>query len=1079
MLTPDQLHDYQKKASNFQSTHPNSAIWADMGLGKTAITLTSIAHLLNAGFLRGTLIVAPIRVIRLVWRQEALKWSHTHHLKFSMVAGTKDQRTRALMQKADVYLINYENLKWLADTLTTYYIKKDRQIPFNGVVWDECFPAEVQVSTSDSDISIANVKIGDIVETHLGPRRVINTMRKRAYCLVTITLTSGETIRCTPNHPFMANGAWCVAGELNEGDLLHERTQHSTVRPGVLSNMWKGVLEKTRVSVHLFQRVRKYVANAATRDQEFNHQWWNKSPGETSAGEWCLEQREVLVRRDAIENERVSQEKRPFPFNWWEWYRGFLGRKSSEDGSARTIRAGVYPTHPEEDRRNTNPLQIGFRRSGKPGGNRGSGAVSYHPLGEDSRQEETGLFEQPRVVSVVHNQYPGGVDVWNLHVEEAETYFANGILVHNCSKMKNSTTKRVSAFRKILPFFDWTTGLTGTPAANGYRDLHGQYLVLDKGVRLGTSKTAFTERFYYKKSAYKLEAFPDTEETIKSLIGDITMQMSAEDYNPLPDLIMNDIRVDLPPQMRRKYEDLEKDFFFQLDNGTDVEVFNKASLTNKCIAEGTEVLTTDGWIPIEQYDGQMVWDGEEWVNTSGLSFNGYKYTINCHDVLMTPDHKVLTTDGWKEARDITDGESRERYDRSAVRLPDGYSESWEQKEEGRFIPGIMGSSLRLREQEGDDWSESSQEHQSSKIMWVQTLGSNNKGSEGERCLAPQYDGHASLCYMDQHEVPMQQPIRQRLPELWGKGYHCMRKVVRVICRFLGGHVQWVSGSPDHRENGQFCGVLSGELQMGNDDSSSEQSKIIGLHRHPDWSNNRSSSSKKVRSKTNNNIQKVRERGVRYRGDSTRRVYDIVNAGPRHRYTVRGTDGKPLIVHNCLQFSNGFVYPIPGIPKWEHIHDLKLDALEDIIEEAGGSPILCAYQYRADAERIMERFKKLRPINLTECKSEASLNNAMARWKNDDCQLMIGHPASMGHGVDGLQDNGHILVWFGLNWSLDLYLQFNARIRRQGQGAPVICHRILVEDTLDQAQALALGDKEESQTSLRNAIKAYRQMKENG
>jgi hypothetical protein len=98
---------------------------------------------------------------------------------------------------------------------------------------------------------------------------------------------------------------------------------------------------------------------------------------------------------------------------------------------------------------------------------------------------------------------------------------------------------------------------------------------------------------------------------------------------------------------------------------------------------------------------------------------------------------------------------------------------------------------------------------------------------------------------------------------------------------------------------------------------------------------------------------------------------------------------------------------------------------------------------------------------------------MHRWKTGDCQLMIGHPASMGHGIDGLQKNGHILVWYGLNWSLDLYKQFNARVRRQGQGAPVMCHRILMQDTLDQAQSLALDQKATTEAGLRNAVKQYR------
>ena len=466
MLTPNLLHDYQKRAVNHQCTRPHSMLWLDMGLGKTIVTLTTIAHLVGTQFLRGVVIVAPIRVIRLVWRQEAVKWEHTKHLRFSMVAGTRDQRTRALLRPADIYLINYENLGWLAEVLDTYFVSKDKPMPFNGVVWDEI------------------------------------------------------------------------------------------------------------------------------------------------------------------------------------------------------------------------------------------------------------------------------------------------------SKMKNSTTNRVKAVRKILPKFDWATGLTGTPASNGYKDLHGQFLVVDKGQRLGVSKTAFRTRFYKKAGPYKEVPYPDTEETIKNLIGDITLEMSAEDYNKLPDLIVNNVEVEMPEEVRSKYEQMEREFFTVLDSGKELEVFNSAAVTNK----------------------------------------------------------------------------------------------------------------------------------------------------------------------------------------------------------------------------------------------------------------------------------------------------------------------------CLQFSNGAVYPVAGMPLWEPVHDAKMDALEEIIDEAQGSPVLCAYAYRSDAERIMQRFKHLDPINLTECKSEGSLVAAMARWKSGQCALMIGHPASMGHGIDGLQHAGRTLVWFGLNWSLDLYEQFNARVRRQGQGASVVCHHILCRDTIDQAQAIALSDKATTQAGLRAAVKQYRKQR---
>jgi SNF2 family DNA or RNA helicase len=466
MKSVSSLFPYQHKAIEFQCDKPASALWLDMGLGKTVVTLTSVSHMLNSGQLKAVLVVAPIRVCRLVWRQEAMKWAHTQQLKFSMIIGNKDQRTRGLMTNADVYLVNYENLEWLATALKTYFIAYGKDLPFDGIVFDEI------------------------------------------------------------------------------------------------------------------------------------------------------------------------------------------------------------------------------------------------------------------------------------------------------SKCKNSSTNRVKALRKVLPHFKWRTGLTGTPAGNGYMDLHGQYLVLDDGHRLGTSKTQFSTRWYKSEGPYKKTPYADTGDQIKHLIGDITLEMSAADYNPLPDMIVNEVEIELPPEVQAKYDQMEKEFFIQLDSGADVEIFNQAALTNK----------------------------------------------------------------------------------------------------------------------------------------------------------------------------------------------------------------------------------------------------------------------------------------------------------------------------CLQFSSGFMYPIAGMPLWEPIHDAKMDALEDIIEEASGQPILLAYNYRADAERIMKKFSYLKPINLTECKSERSLTDAMARWRDNTCPLMLGHPGSMGHGLDGLQHHGNIIVWFGMNWSLDLYDQFNARLRRQGQGKPVVCNRIICPTTLDMAQVLAIKAKATTQSSLRTAVKEYRLQK---
>ena len=119
----------------------------------------------------------------------------------------------------------------------------------------------------------------------------------------------------------------------------------------------------------------------------------------------------------------------------------------------------------------------------------------------------------------------------------------DGIVFDEITKCKNSSTHRVKALRKVLPHFTWRTGLTGTPASNGYKDLHGQYLVLDDGKRLGTARHSSDQVVSQGWSVQGIP-YPDTEEGIKQLIGDMTLEMSAEDYNPLPDMIVNDVVVD-------------------------------------------------------------------------------------------------------------------------------------------------------------------------------------------------------------------------------------------------------------------------------------------------------------------------------------------------------------------------------------------------------------------------------------------------------------------------------------------------------------------------------------------------------
>ncbi len=160
----------------------------------------------------------------------------------------------------------------------------------------------------------------------------------------------------------------------------------------------------------------------------------------------------------------------------------------------------------------------------------------------------------------------------------------------------------------------------------------------------------------------------------------------------------------------------------------------------------------------------------------------------------------------------------------------------------------------------------------------------------------------------------------------------------------------------------------------------------------------------------------------------------------------------------LQMANGAVYDENH--EIAHLHDQKLDALEDLIEAANGKPVLIAYWFKHDLLRLLERFpaEKLDSVE------------SIRRWNACDIPVAVIHPASAGHGLN-LQAGGSTLIWFGLTWSLELYQQTNARLWRQGQKDTVVIHHIITKGTIDEQIMRALKKKDKVQAALIDAVKA--------
>lgn len=166
-------------------------------------------------------------------------------------------------------------------------------------------------------------------------------------------------------------------------------------------------------------------------------------------------------------------------------------------------------------------------------------------------------------------------------------------------------------------------------------------------------------------------------------------------------------------------------------------------------------------------------------------------------------------------------------------------------------------------------------------------------------------------------------------------------------------------------------------------------------------------------------------------------------------------------NKLLQFANGAIYDENrGV---HPIHNIKLEALKEIVENSQGQPILVAWTFQFDRDRIKEALKAYSP-------RELKTNKDIEDWNAGKIPVLLAHPASAGHGLN-LQAGGSVIVWYGQTWSLELYQQFNARLYRQGQENHVIINHLILEGSHDEDVINALKSKDKKQNSLMENIKA--------
>ena len=171
--------------------------------------------------------------------------------------------------------------------------------------------------------------------------------------------------------------------------------------------------------------------------------------------------------------------------------------------------------------------------------------------------------------------------------------------------------------------------------------------------------------------------------------------------------------------------------------------------------------------------------------------------------------------------------------------------------------------------------------------------------------------------------------------------------------------------------------------------------------------------------------------------------------------MAGTEA--ALLGKLTQFAGGSIYDMDG--QAHHIHDVKLDALEELIEEAGGDPVLVLYGYKHEAERIRKRIP---------CRGLETAEDIDA-WNRGEIPVALAHPASIGHGLN-LQQGGHITIWYTLTYSLELYEQANERMNRPGQEHVCVVYHLVLKGTVDEKILKALAQKESGQRGAIEALK---------
>ena len=574
---------HQRDTAAFLSMHKRALCLNAPGCGKTISALWAADYLLSEGAVKRVLIVCPLSTTKTVWAKEI--YHHLAHRSFEVLTGSREARIAKMKTPGLQYaIINHDGFTGMRNGLAG---------KFDLVIYDECFVAGTPVRTPQGDVPIEALREGDKVLTSSGAQRISTLKRRTSTALVTLELSNGQEITCTPEHPIFTDAGWVTAANTAGRRLIS---------PDDLSNM-RGRVPLPEVEVgplgapgeiawdellHILQVEENQRAESQNGDVDAYPGSASKVLGDIYSG-WTY-----TVSGGAGTNLGDAQgQGAQAESAWGEWH-----GNDAERGADRGIADSgdgleLYRSVGAEAARLSYQLQGRLRNSGAENSYRGRWEFTQPNRAEGTGQKEGSALGGTWVARVTHQECGSPVPVYNLKVAGTPNYYAGGHLVHNCTAIKSPTSQRYKHFFKWVELHHpWLWMLTGTPISQNPTDAWTLARLMDCPI-LPRSYLAFKDIVMQKVTQYKWVPRVDALETCRKVLVP-SIRYSLDECMELPETVFIDHECDMSLQQHKAFKHMQEECVVSFSSGI-VTAANAAVMMSKLmqIACGC-VLDSDG-----------------------------------------------------------------------------------------------------------------------------------------------------------------------------------------------------------------------------------------------------------------------------------------------------------------------------------------------------------------------------------------------------------------------------------------------------------------------------------------------------